>query len=303
MRFVLVYFCLMAAFSAQEVELPQSIGQWHAQLPDRVFNRQTLYDYIDGGAELYLAYDFRQLVVRTYIHAQQPPIIADVFDMGSSADAFGVFSAERFEPEVGIGQGSEYASGMLRFWKGRYFVCVSSRQPQAARRQDILAIGQAIADAVRDTGPLPHLLDCLPPENLRTDRIVFFHTSGVLSYLYFVSQENILGLGSDTSAVLAQYLLAEQTPQHPTRLLVVEYPSVERAAGAEQSFIAGYLNGSLPAGAVRIENGLWCTLGRHGRYLAVVFDAPSREAAVALLAAWRQKLQEVMKKWQSEAGQ
>ncbi len=47
-------------------KIPKKIGGWAASGKDRTFNRETLYDYMDGGAEVYLAFDFREGWSRKY---------------------------------------------------------------------------------------------------------------------------------------------------------------------------------------------------------------------------------------------
>ncbi len=51
-------------------------------------------------------------------------ITVELYKMASSADAYGVFTFERQDDPAGIGQGSEFGGGMLRFWKGTYFASV-----------------------------------------------------------------------------------------------------------------------------------------------------------------------------------
>ena len=46
--------------------MPKQIGAWKADGKDQVFDRETIFKYIDGGAELYLAYDFRQVLSSKY---------------------------------------------------------------------------------------------------------------------------------------------------------------------------------------------------------------------------------------------
>jgi hypothetical protein len=110
---------------AGKIDWPPEAAGWKWDREGATFKGESLYDYIDGAAEVYLAYNYRQASVRRYVKPNQPDIIADVYQMGSSEDAFGVFSLEHQDPEAGIGQGSEFGGSLLRFWKGRYFVTVA----------------------------------------------------------------------------------------------------------------------------------------------------------------------------------
>jgi len=106
--------------------LPAEIQGWKAAGADRFFDPQTIFDYLDGGGEVYRSYNFRLLLSRRYEKAGGPAIIADAFDMGSAADAFGVFTHDLDGEPAGLGQGSLYQAGLLSFWKGRYFICLTA---------------------------------------------------------------------------------------------------------------------------------------------------------------------------------
>ena len=109
-----------------EISLPAEFEGWKWDEKEMKYDSKTLFDYIDGAAELYLAYGFQSLSVRRLVKSSQPPITVELYEMASSEDAYGVFSFERQDEDIGIGQGSEFGGGLLRFWKGRYFVSIYS---------------------------------------------------------------------------------------------------------------------------------------------------------------------------------
>ena len=77
---------------AGKIDWPLEADGWKWDRKVASFKGESLYDYIDGAAEVYLAYNYRRVSVRRYVKPNQPDIIADVYQMGSSEDAFGVFS-------------------------------------------------------------------------------------------------------------------------------------------------------------------------------------------------------------------
>src|SRR4030042_4777987 len=101
--------------------LPLKVEDYKTDGKDEFYDRQTSFRYMDGAAEFYRSYDFKLLMVRRYLKAGYPPLLVELFDMGSSEDAFGIFSYQTEEEEVEIGQGSDYGGGVLGFWKGEYF--------------------------------------------------------------------------------------------------------------------------------------------------------------------------------------
>src|SRR4030067_2515703 len=67
--------------------LPQEISGWQKSRDDQVFNREDIFDYLDGAGELYLAFDFQFVFVREYAKPEAPAVVVEVYPMSSSADA------------------------------------------------------------------------------------------------------------------------------------------------------------------------------------------------------------------------
>jgi len=92
----------------QEISLPFEVAGWKWDKKDMKYNSKTIFSYMDGAAELYLAYGFRNLTVCRDEESNQPSITVEVYEMDSSEDAYGVFSYEHQDESAGIGQGSEF---------------------------------------------------------------------------------------------------------------------------------------------------------------------------------------------------
>ena len=108
----------------QEISLPSEAMGWRWDGKEEKYDSKTLFNYIDGAAELYLAYGLQKTTVRRFEKSSQPPITLELYEMASPEDAYGVFSFERQDEPMEIGQGSEFGGGLLRFWKGKYFVSI-----------------------------------------------------------------------------------------------------------------------------------------------------------------------------------
>jgi len=147
--------------------LPEKAEGYAPAGPDRHFTADTLFDLIDGGAEIYRAFNVQRTVHRRYTHAEANDIIADIFDMGSAADACGAYHNDIREGEnPGIGRESEYQGGSLSFWKDRYYVSVVAIHESAASARAVRAIGAAVAEAIPGDAAPPALAGLLPEEGL-----------------------------------------------------------------------------------------------------------------------------------------
>src|SRR5512139_1197413 len=134
------------------ISLPSEAGGWKWDGKEMKYDSKTLFTYIDGAAELYLAYGFQNLKVRRFENSDPPPIIVELYEMASSEDAYGIFTFELQDETVGIGQGSEFGGGLLRFWKGKYFVSIYAEGEGSGVESGILKMGRATADSIPATG-------------------------------------------------------------------------------------------------------------------------------------------------------
>jgi hypothetical protein len=263
--------------------IPKQVLDWKASGEDAVYDRKTLYDYMDGGAEVYLAFDFRDVFVRRYADAEENEIVLDIYDMGSPAEAFGMFSCDRQDPEAGIGQGSEYGPGLLRFWRGRYFVSITVSGNEDKAEKAVLDLGKAVAPLLGPDGAPPDMVKMLPAAGLKPEKTAYFHSHVHLSNRYFISSDNILGLNEKTEGVFAEYDPAGAAAA--ARLLVVRYPDASRAGAAAASFLKAVLPRADEDGAALTEKKTWTMIRTRDNVLAVVFEASSKETAGRLADA------------------
>ena len=259
--------------------VPAELHGWAVE-EDQFFDPETIFDYIDGAGEVYRSYNFRRLFARRMSRVGRPALIVDLFDMGTSADAFGVFSHDVEGEDAHIGQGSAYQGGLLSFWKDRYFVSVYAEDETEETRTAVFGLAGKIAAAIPGAGAMPNLVAALPGEGLDPRSVRYFHNHLVLNIHYFISQENILRLGQKTEAVLGLY--GEKGSLG--RLLIARYQDADLARDALSSFLRAYLPDGTGGRAVRTENGKWTAARLLWNGVAIVFDAPSESAAGTLLA-------------------
>lgn len=260
--------------------LPKEVLGWKVTGDDQRFDPQTIFDYIDGGGEVYRAYNFKQLFARRYGKPGRPEIIADFFDMGSSNDAFGVFTHDLEGDDWGIGQGSTYKGGLLSFWRDRYFVALTAEQETPEMQEALEALGKQIAAAIGKDGPKPALLSLISPAIAPEKSIHFLHSPIILNYHFFVSDGNVLKLDQKSDAVLAG--MGEKGKK--LYLLLVHYMDAKTASQAYASFTKVYMPDAREPGLVETEDKKWTAVRCQGPYLTIVFSAPTAAAGKDLLS-------------------
>jgi hypothetical protein len=259
--------------------LPKQINAWTAEAQDRIYDPQTIFTYIDGGAEVYRAYNLQQCLSRRYTVPSGPAIIVDIFDMGSSQDAFGVFTHDSEGETIELGQDGRLRPGWLRFWKDRFFVSIYVEEETAAAEKAIRKLAQQIASLIETRGDKPQILLNLPQHGLKSESIRYLHHPIILNYHFYLADENILNLSARTDAVLAEY----ERDQGRALLLLVSYPDPAAASQSLASFFRFYLPDADQTGLAVLENGKWSAAALKDRLLAIVLEADSRQLANDLI--------------------
>ena len=272
---------------------PTGINGWSLSEGPADYDTKTVFNYMDGAAELFLAYNMRKITVSRYEKAGYPAIVAEIYQMASPEDAYGIFAFERNDPEAGVGQGSEFGGGLLRFWKGRYFISIYGENTGADIEAAILRFGQQMAAFFKDTGSPPKILDCLPERaaQLTKNSAWFLRSHILLNQRFFVARENLLMLAGDVEAALGRYGVGKDK----VYLLLVAYPAKKKTDAAFLSFTKAYMPAAGDGFMKKTENGRWTAAEQDGRFIMIVFDAPDRSFAAQLMQTVRAELPKEVK--------
>ncbi len=221
--------------AGQSLDLPDRVGEWQA-VGDQVFDTESIYEYIDGHAEVYMAYGMVRCLSRRYEGpAGEAPIVLDLFELASDADAFGVFTHNRDGEVVEVGQGGLLNPGWLSFWKGRWYGSVYAEGEGDRVNEVLVAVAENAAQAIHDEGRIPALVSELPAEGLDQRSIRFLRTQEILNAVVYLGFGNVLEFGPDVAAVLGHYDLEGGDAW----LLLADYPddatASRAAAGATEA--------------------------------------------------------------------
>lgn len=157
------------------------------------FDTQGLFRVIDGAAELYVDYGFRELTARDFSRGDLK-IVLNVFDMGDPLNAYGIYQRQRPEKAETVSAGTEAASAppyQCQLVKGPYYVKVDVHKGKLTR-EACRAIVEAAAKSLPGSKELPAPFALLPG----THRI-----AGSIGY----ARKDYLGLAELTRCVHATY--------------------------------------------------------------------------------------------------
>jgi hypothetical protein len=166
---------------------PEASGWRQADKP-QVFSPETLYEHINGAADLYLKYDFQDLQVAEYGNEKKAAVTVEIYRHRSPHHAFGIYSQERLPNAnfLEIGAQGYYESMVLNFIKGPYYVKISSYNTGADDREILLAFGRRVAQNLEGITSLPATLSFFPSDGKKKNSEKFI-ARDFLGYSFFHS--------------------------------------------------------------------------------------------------------------------
>jgi len=124
------------------------IGGWRMDYEPEIYVGDTLYELINGGAEVYHQFGFVQALATQYSDDEDRSISLEVFEMRDAEGAHSIYvekTGESGEP-LDIGDEAAGEDYFLNFRSGRYLVTVTGFDSDAETQDGILRLARAVAD-------------------------------------------------------------------------------------------------------------------------------------------------------------
>jgi hypothetical protein len=270
--------------------LPGEFRGWKAEGEVELYDRESIFDYMNGAGEVYRMYAYRRMAVQRMVSEGQPEITIELFDMTAPEDAYGVFSHSRSSEDSSPGQGATYQAGLLCFWKSKYFVCIRAMLHTPETKEAVYGIAGEIDRLIADRGPKPALLKCIPRDSLDPASVRYFHLYTSLNYHYYLADQNILKLSEKTEAVFARY------EPYRSFLVCIRYTDRKGAEEAIKSFRESYMPETAASVPAQLEDDRWVAAVLEGEFILLVLDAPERSVATGLMESAVRRLRETCNK-------
>jgi len=122
---------------------PKALGSLKRRDKVRSFNKDTLFEHINGHAPAFIGAGFLNLYVGEYIKpgSKKPDLQVEIYDMGKALHAFGIQSEEsRGALRFVENRMESRTSQGVNFSKGRYYVKVIAYDPKSLTESNLKAI-------------------------------------------------------------------------------------------------------------------------------------------------------------------
>ncbi len=279
--------CNKPAKTIEEMLPPGSkLSEWQRGEAGRTYKGNQLYEYINGGAEIYLEYGFVQVITQEYFHGDES-LVVDIYEMTDAKAAYGVYSVHR-GPEVTplkVGDEGYQYEYQTAFWQDRFYVVIMGYKSDRATQSVLAEFAKKISKKIAVHSKPPELLSALPASGLVERSAGYIKGMLALNMRFYITGENVLSLGgANAEAVCGAYQVSSGEGQ----ILVVQYPQAE-AAKAKESELAAvlaqkYAAMNPPVGSLyQDDKGQFYAIKVGGNRLYVVFKANSQAAAVELM--------------------
>jgi hypothetical protein len=199
-----------------------NVKGWSKDGEPETYDPETLYEYINGAADLYIAYDFKELLTLNYERAEDQGLIVDIYRHSTARNGFGIYSQER--PTEGrflsIGTEGYYDQGILNFVLGGYYVKLAGFYLGEEDELLLTSVAKEIAARLKGKPDFPEPVKCFPD-------------SGRIAHTERYVAVNFLGHGFLHSAYTAEYEIEEQA----FKLFIIEANDEEDARGMLKSYL------------------------------------------------------------------
>ncbi|MFC1563727.1 DUF6599 family protein [candidate division KSB1 bacterium] len=151
------------------------IESWEPVGEPELFVDEDLFILINGGAEIYHEYGFRQVVFQELKSTGGKSVNIEVFEMEDPSSAYGIYTFKTGEKgkEMNIGGGLILEEYYLNFWKDNKLITLTGFDSEKETIDGLLAVAGAIENKIKKSAPKPDLYGMLPGDDLNTEAVKY----------------------------------------------------------------------------------------------------------------------------------
>jgi len=171
--------------------------------PDR-FVGDDLFELINGGAEIYHEYGFKEIISQEYESDNLKSINLEIYRMENPISAFGIYSFKTSSDgkKFDIGNDALLEDYYLNFWKGEYLITLVGFDTEKETIDGIMNLAKIIDQKITSVGHKPPLVEILNLESGAPLKVKYLKGNLALFNNYEFDSQNVFGL---TEGVIGNY--------------------------------------------------------------------------------------------------
>jgi len=180
------------------------INDWQPDGESETAIGQDLYLLINGGAEIYHEYGFKQAIHQSFINSTGHRINLEIYKMESPESAYGIFTFRTSETGIPVeyGQKGWLETYFLNFWRENYLITVIGLDEDSTTIHGIKKIGRVVDNKIKSEVKLPQIISLLPKQNLLENETTYLKGNLALYNQDLFGPKDIFGL---REGVLGKY--------------------------------------------------------------------------------------------------
>ncbi|MBC8277819.1 MAG: hypothetical protein H8E46_06280 [FCB group bacterium] len=254
--------------------------------------RNDMFDYMNGGAELYFSFNFKRLAVRTFVNEDDVDLVIEIYLFKNDFDAYGMFSMLPVDEKLSLGDGGSFSVGVLRFWKGPYYCKIYLTGDYERHNSVIKAASEVVNGKIDAQGVPPKLITLMPETDRKREGLHYFHDHIAQKNLYYVSTSNLFDLSLKTNVVMGEYLSIAAEEAY---LFLIEYPDSNKC----RTVFEGAINSLFEDAPDKLTGNSysaltsdhrWCEMHVEENYFLIGFSSNDSDYLGRRMAELKQKL-------------
>jgi len=228
----LMLFAGPGAKTQEMTALFPDLDGWKKDGAPQMYYPESLFEYINGAADVYVSYGFEELAALNYDSGEKRSLTVDVYRHSNLRNAFGIYSQEK--PVDGnfrsIGTEAYYDKGVLNFFHGGYYVKLMGFYLEDDDESILTDLAGSIAERLGGEPAYPPVLACFPAK-------------GKIAHSERYLARDVLGHSFLHGAFAADYEIGDET----VRIYIIETDDESASAKMlEKYFEVAGTDGSKP---------------------------------------------------------
>ena len=171
--------------------LPGNIMDWKMKGEPEIYKGDDLFLYINGGADIYQEYGFKEVSSVEYEKEGTGRISVEIYNMNDPVSAFGIFS---FKTE---GKWKESRNGNLycpedyyqNILAGNYLITITSIDVNEETKKGVRVFRKIFEEKISGNSPIPRIINLFNQEKFKK-RIYFEGDLGLMNIYNLISTES-----------------------------------------------------------------------------------------------------------------
>jgi hypothetical protein len=147
---------------------PDDVRGWKKAPTSELYIGEDLFRYINGGAEIYHEYGFKQVLVQDFSSENGRSVSAEIYEMARPESAYGIytFKSSTEGHAVILGNEGRFEGYYLNFWRSNFLVTLTGFDEDEETINGLASIAEAIDKRMKTLHKTekPQLIQLLPED-------------------------------------------------------------------------------------------------------------------------------------------